>query len=198
MSDVNLVSFVESEFRVDSRLLASQLDHRHRTIFADILKYQSELEQLSLMQFETEAVKTEGSRGIKHHKCALLTEYQCYFVLTLMRNNDKVVALKLKLVKAFSNARKQLAERDLVRLEGKQIRRSETDAIKDLISYSKDKGSKTEDKWYYVNLTVMTNNAMGVRAGERDSMTARLLLILKMAETMIEVAIRDGMKAELS
>jgi hypothetical protein len=115
-----------------------------------------------------------------------------------MRNNDKVVKLKLNLVKAFSNARKQLAERDLARLEGKKVRRSETDAIKDLIAYAKGNGSKTADKWFYVNLTTMTNKVMGVEAGQRDFMDSRQLQLLKLAETMIEIAIRDGMKAELS
>jgi phage regulator Rha-like protein len=198
MQDSNLITLVQSEFRVDSRLLANQLDHRHRTIYESIVKYILELQELGLLPFETESVKEQGSRGAKLHKYYLLNEDQCYFVLTNMRNNDKVVRLKLNLVKAFSDARKQIAERDMVRLEGKKVRRSETDAIKDLITYAKGQGSTTDDKWFYINLTVMTNKIMGVKAGQRDFMDSRQLQLLKLAETMIEIAIRDGMKAELS
>jgi phage regulator Rha-like protein len=198
MSNTDLITLVQSEFRVDSRLLATQLDHRHRTIYESIVKYSKELQELGLLPVESESVKEEGNRGAKLHKFYLLNEDQCYFVLTNMRNNDKVVKLKLNLVKAFSNARKQLAERDLARLEGKKVRRSETDAIKDLIAYAKGNGSKTADKWFYVNLTTMTNKVMGVEAGQRDFMDSRQLQLLKLAETMIEIAIRDGMKAELS
>jgi phage regulator Rha-like protein len=199
MQDSNLITLVQSEFRVDSRLLATQLDHRHRTILENIDKHILELQELNPLPFETEKGIALATGGFaKATRYALLSEDQCYFVLTLMRNNDKVVRLKLNLVKAFSNARKQIAERDMVRLEGKKVRRSETDAIKDLITYAKGQGSTTDDRWFYVNLTVMTNNIMGVKAGQRDFMDSRQLQLLKLAETMIEIAIRDGMKAELS
>ena len=199
MSNSDLITLVQSKFRVDSRLLANHLDTRHRTILENIDKYIVELQELNALPFETEkgiALVTGGFA--KATRYALLSEDQCYFVLTLMRNNDKVVRLKLNLVKAFSNARKQIAERDMVRLEGKKVRRSETDAIKDLVSYAKAQGSTTADKWFYINLTAMTNKIMNVKAGQRDVMDSRQLQLLKLAETMIEIAIRDGMKAELS
>ncbi|OAD22122.1 hypothetical protein THIOM_002090 [Candidatus Thiomargarita nelsonii] len=59
----------------------------------------------SLPAFETEAVKTEGQRGIKHNKYALLDEDQTIFALTLSRNTPEVVQLKLELTTAFKNAR---------------------------------------------------------------------------------------------
>ena len=49
----------------------------------------------------------------------------------------------------------------------------------------------------YTNITKMTNKALGIEAGQRASMDARQLQILKLAETMVEIAIRDGLKAEL-
>jgi phage regulator Rha-like protein len=187
---------IKKELRIDSRLLAGQLDHRHRTIFASITKYEKELASLSLMRFETEAVKVEGERGYKIQKFALLTEDQCYFVLTLMRNNQNVVALKLKLVKAFRDARKQIANRDMARLSGKQVRRDETDAIKELVEYATTKGSKNA-QFYYPNITIMTNKVIGIDKGQRDTLDTRQLCVLQMIETAIRIAIGDGLREQL-
>jgi phage regulator Rha-like protein len=188
---------IKKEFRVDSRLLANQLDTRHRTIFESIIKYESELLSISLLPIQTESVKTENSRGAKIQKYALLNEDQCYFVLTLMRNNDKVVALKLKLVKAFRDARKQLAERDIARLEGKKVRRDETDAIKELVDYAIANGSENA-KFYYANITKMTNDVLGIDKGMRDTLDKRQLSVLAMIEISVSIAINDGLKAELT
>ena len=43
----------------------------------------------------------------------------------------------------------------------------------------------------------MTNTALGIEAGQRNTMDSRQLQLLKLAETLVEVAIRDGLKAEL-
>jgi phage regulator Rha-like protein len=187
---------IKKELRIDSRLLAGQLDHRHRTIFASITKYEKELASLSLMRFETEAVKVEGERGYKIQKFALLTEDQCYFVLTLMRNNQNVVALKLKLVKAFRDARKQIANRDMARLSGKQVRRDETDAIKELVEYATAQGAKNA-QFYYPNITIMTNKVIGIDKGQRDTLDTRQLCVLQMIETAIRIAIGDGLREQL-
>lgn len=187
---------IKKELRIDSRLLAGQLDHRHRTIFASITKYENELASLSLMRFETEAVKVEGERGYKIQKFALLTEDQCYFVLTLMRNNPNVVALKLKLVKAFRDARKQIANRDMARLHGKQVRRDETDAIKELVEYATAQGAKNA-QFYYPNITIMTNKVIGIDKGQRDTLDTRQLCVLQMIETSIRIAIGDGLREQL-
>jgi len=188
---------IKKEFRVDSRLLANQLDTRHRTIFESIIKYESELLSISLLPIQTESVKTENSRGAKIQKYALLNEDQCYFVLTLMRNNDKVVALKLKLVKAFRDARKQLAERDIARLEGKKVRRDETDAIKELVDYAIANGSENAN-FYYANITKITNDVLDIDKGMRDTLDKRQLSVLAMIEIAVRIAINDGLKAELT
>jgi len=191
MSDISL-NLISNEFRIDSRLLAPELNHRHRTILESLDKYKSQFESLGAFPFQTEM----GLNGGVPIRYALLNEDQCYFLLTLMRNNEHIVKSKLNLVKAFRDARKQLAERDIARLDGKQARRLETDAIKSLVEYAKASGSSKPDM-YYVTLTKMTNNALGIESGQRESMNARQLQLLKLAETIVEIAIRDGLKAEL-
>ena len=191
MNDISL-NLVSNEFRIDSRLLAPELNHRHRTILESLDKYKSQFDALGQLTFESEA-------GYQNAivRYALLNEDQCYFLLTLMRNNNHIVKAKLNLVKAFSDARKQLAERDIARLDGKQARRLETDAIKSLVEYAKASGSSKPDM-YYLSITKMTNKALGIESGQRDKMDARQLQLLKLAETLIEIAIRDGLKANLN
>jgi phage regulator Rha-like protein len=188
---------IKKEFRVDSRLLANQLDTRHRTILENIDKYSAELQSLSELPFKTESGEIRKQGGTSTIRYALLNEDQCYFVLTLMRNNDKVVALKLKLVKAFRDARKQIAERDIARLEGKKVRRDETDAIKELVDYAIANGSENA-KFYYANITKMTNDVLGIDKGMRDTLDKRQLSVLAMIEISVSIAINDGLKAELT
>ena len=182
----NLLNLVSNEYRVDSRLLAPELNYRHRIIIERVDQYSEQMKSLGLLPEFTEA-RLEGQHGGGATR---------YFLLTLMQNNSTAVKSKLKLVKAFRDARKQLAERDIARLDGKQVRRLETDAIKDLIEYAKASGS-SRPEMYYVSLTTMTNKSLGIESGQRDKMDARQLQLLKIAETLVEIAIRDGLKAEL-
>lgn len=190
MNELSL-NLLQSEFRVDSRLLAPELNHRHRTILESLDKYSSQFESLGQLPFETECGYNNSQV-----RFALLNEDQCYFLLTLMRNNNHIVSAKLKLVKAFRDARAQLALRDMARIEGKVVRRTETDAIKSLVEYATAKGSSNANM-YYANITKMTNSLLGVEKGQRDTLDHKSLQQIKIAETIVEMAIRDGLKADL-
>ena len=191
MNELSL-DLIKSEFRVDSRLLSPELNHRHRTILESIDKYKSQFESLGSLPFETEM----GSHGGVPVRFALLNEDQCYFLLTLMRNNNHIVAAKLKLVKAFRDARTQLALRDIARIEGKQVRHSETVAIRDLVEYARTNGSKNADM-YYMTITKMTNAALNIDTGQRDNLTVKQLDQVRIAETTVKITISDGLNAGL-
>lgn len=51
------ITRIKNELRTDSRLLASFLDHRHRTILENVDKYSAELLELGRLPFETEKGK---------------------------------------------------------------------------------------------------------------------------------------------
>jgi phage regulator Rha-like protein len=196
MTDIDIVR-IKNELRTDSRLLAGFLDHRHRTILENADKYTSELKQLGPLPFQTEkgtALKQGGFA--KATRYVLLNEDQCYFLLTLMRNNERVVAAKLALVKAFSEARAQIARRDLARLDGKEVRRMETDSIKALVEYASANGSKSPER-YFSNITKMTNSLLGIESGQRDNLSASELKQVAVVESIVDLAIRDGLKAEM-
>ena len=185
------IALIKSEFRVDSRLLSPELNHRHRTILENLDKYRSQFESLGHLPFQTEL----GYNNLPV-RFALLNEDQCYFLLTLMRNNDFVVDKKSKLVKAFREAKNQVTLRDMARIEGKAVRRTETDAIKSLVEYATAKGSSNANM-YYANITKMTNSLLGIEKGQRNTLDHKSLQQIKVAETIVEMAIRDGLKAEL-
>ena len=193
MQELSIVQ-LKSELRTDSRLLAGFLDHRHRTILENIDKYSAELRSISRLPFETGTLETRG--GVQSQRYAMLDEDQCYFLLTLMRNNERVVAAKLALVKAFKNARAQLALRDVVRLDGKLVRKAETDSIKLLVEYASANGSKSANR-YYTNVTKMTNTLLGIEAGQRETLDVNQLKQIAILESVVDIAIRDGVKAEL-
>lgn len=184
------------ELRADSRTFVSKMDIRHRQLMDNIRKYQDKFEELGLLPFQTEAVEEDGARGIKYQQYALLNEDQAYFLLTLSRNSDAVVSAKLALVKAFRQARGHIAKTETARIEGKKARSEETAAIAELVQYATDHGSESA-KMYYVSITKMTNKLLGLESGKRDSLPPHALDALRLAETMVDVAIRDGLRAGL-
>ena len=194
MNDISII-YSANELRTDSRDLASLLDHRHRTILENIDKYSDQLIELGPLPFQTEKGSALPQGGFaKETRFSMLNEDQCYFVLTLMRNNAHVVKAKLQLVKAFRDARTQLANRDIARVDGKQVRKLETKAISDLVEYAKAKGSKSAEL-YYANITKMTNSLLGIKAGERDNLDARTLGDIAVMEKIIANAVSDGINA---
>lgn len=194
MSEI-IISKIKNELRADSRTFAPKLGIRHRQLMDNIRKYEAQFLELGLLPFQTEA-RLEGQHGGGDVVYALLNEDQAYFLLTLSRNSDNVVAAKLALVKAFREARAHMARADSARIEGKKVRREETDAIKELVQYATDRGSESA-RMYYTTITKMTNSVLGIEAGQRDSLPPVQLDRLRLAETMIDVALRDGMRAGL-
>lgn len=105
----NVIQLVQSnsEPRVDSRQIAGRLGLAHPSTFRLIERYSEEMQRFGLVGFEIGAVKSPGGRGTKMQRFALLNEDQCYFLLSLSRNTQRVVGLKADLVAAFAEARRR-------------------------------------------------------------------------------------------
>ena len=95
-----------NEARADSRQIAEVLGNAHKNVISLLDDYNVEFSSLGVLAFETEKPPT-ASLGGRPQKYALLNEDQCYFLLTLVRNSDQVVKLKVALVQAFRRAREQ-------------------------------------------------------------------------------------------
>jgi phage regulator Rha-like protein len=98
----------DSNLVVDSRLIATALGVEHSDWFQNVVKkHQAQTEQaFGIIRFENGEIKGRGRR----EKFAYLTEDQSTFLMTLSRNTPEVIECKIRLVKAFSEAKKLLLE----------------------------------------------------------------------------------------
>ncbi|MDP9764908.1 Rha family transcriptional regulator [Deinococcus enclensis] len=93
----------KGELRMDSRALAERMDNQHASIVKLIDRNLGHFERFGGVGFEIQTLETKG--GKQESRCAYLNEDQCYFLLTLVRNNDKTVPMKADVVAAFAKAR---------------------------------------------------------------------------------------------
>ena len=91
----------KGEHWVDSRWLSDHLGTKRQSTFELIKNFRSDFEELGILRFETGEIKGRG----QPEKYALLNEDQSYLLLTYSRNTARVRSLKVKLVKAFREAR---------------------------------------------------------------------------------------------
>lgn len=96
---------------IDSRLIASELGLPHNTWMTNVVKkYQTKIEaNFGHLHFENGTV-TNSAGAVNKILFAWLTEEQSNFLMTLSRNTDQVVEAKIKLVKAFTEAKKLLVK----------------------------------------------------------------------------------------
>lgn len=108
-----MLTLIEDEPRVDSRLLAEQLGNQRKNSMSLIERYSEKFEEFGLLAFETEA-RPVGQHGGGDVRFALLNEDQAFFLLSLSRNTDRVVELKASLIMAFREARYGHASQALI------------------------------------------------------------------------------------
>jgi len=97
----------EEQLVVDSRLVAEELGIDHKPFIRTIRKYQSEFEEMGQLIFENTTV-TNSVGAVNQAIFCWLNEEQATYAMTLSRNTEKVRMCKRNLVKAFSEAKRQL------------------------------------------------------------------------------------------
>ena len=147
------LTLVKKERRADTRLLAQHLGNQHKNVFELVKNYKADFEQLGKVTFQTEALPSG-----QLEKFALLNEDQAYLLLTYSRNSAKVRALKVKMVKAFAEARHAAEVRQVEYLPAyHQLH----DAIKVAAN-----GSPNE-RFIHMNANKALNQLAGVESGQR-------------------------------
>ena len=148
-----------TEARIDSRLLAMQLDNQHRHVMALLDKYMGKVKTFGHVSFKN----ADGERkqgGGKAERYALLNENQAYFLLSLSRNTDIVVTLKAKLIRAFGQARRAA---DLHKTEYLPQYHQLHERLSTLAA-----GSSNE-RQVHMNVNKLLNKFAGIEAGQRAS-----------------------------
>lgn len=168
----------KGEPRVDSRVLAAGLGNKHRNVVELVERYLAQFRRLGIVPFQTE--KFDG-RG-RPERFALLNEDQAYFLLTLARNSEKVVELKVSLVAAFKEARAGTA----AQIEYMPGYHALHDRAHELAA-----GSPNE-RFVHMNLNKLVNKTAGIEAGVRaklpPAMKARVTVAQEVAMLALESA----------
>ena len=168
----------KTEPRVDSRLLAKQLGIKHPNLFAQVKTHKADFEQFGKVTFQTGALPSGQSE-----KFATLNEDQAYLLLTYRRNTAKVRALKIKLVKAFSNARRAAAVRQTEYLPSYHAM---SDRIHELAQ-----GSPNE-RFLHMNTAKLVNQVAGIEAGQRPGAPLPKQSVLAVAHMLAAGAIEQA------
>ncbi len=177
-----LVLTTSAEPRVDSRLLAKQLGGDHANVFELVTNYRTDFEQLGVVRFQTEK-PLPGSKGGRPERFTLLNEDQAYLLLTYRRNTAKVRALKVKLVKSFSSARRAATVRQT---EYMPAYHDLQDGIHALAA-----GSKNE-RFNHMNAAKAVNKAVGIEAGQRPGAALPTQSLLTVANMLAAGAVRSA------
>ncbi|MBP1925862.1 hypothetical protein J2Z76_001723 [Sedimentibacter acidaminivorans] len=107
--------------------------------------------------------------------------------MTLLRNNNIVVAFKKELVRQFYAMRKFIIERQSkewfeTRKHSKSTRMTESDTIKRFIEYARSQGSEHPNNYYRLYSTLV-NKTVGI--SKRDEATIVQLNNLTLVESII-------------
>jgi len=185
-----------------SLIISENIGIEHRAVISLIKKYQSRKILSSIKAFEMTKLNEVG----RHTEVAYLNENQALFVITLMKNSDKVLDFKEALVNAFIEKRNLLQHlmaqrKDVdwvgVREQTKVIRKECTDVIQRFINYAKEQGSKSAEK-YYMNFSRMELTGLFLMEQKypnaRDVMSIRQLHLIEMADEAIAISLSESMR----
>lgn len=177
-----------TEARIDSRQLAQGFGNKHRAVVALIDKYLDRFKSFGQVTFK----KADGERkqgGGMAERYALLNEDQAYLLLSLTRNSDVVVKLKVKLIRTFGEARRAAYLR---RTEYMPAYHAAHDRIKELTDGS------PHARYHHMNFNKLLNKLAGVQAGQRASAPAprqAMLIVGQMLALEAMQTARDGREA---
>lgn len=146
----------KDEPRIDSRLLAQHLGNTHKHVRELLTDYTADFRELGVLRFETAKPGRQGGRP-EHY--ALLNEDQAYLLLAYSRNTPKVRQLKIRLVKAFREARQA---QEMHRTDYLPTYAALHDEIQALAA-----GSANE-RFVHLNINKLINKAVGIEAGQRS------------------------------
>ena len=147
---------LKAEPRVDSRLLAKQMHKQHRSLFKLVKDYRADFERLGKVRFETGA--SPGSKTGQTERFALLNEDQSYLLLTYTRNTARTRELKVKLVKAFGEARRAAGQHQTEYLPTYHQLHDELHALA---------AGSVNERFVHMNVNRLINQVVGLDAGQR-------------------------------
>ena len=170
---------VKSEPRIDSRLLAQHLGNQHQHVRELLTGYVDDFRELGILRFQTGEIRGRG----QPERYALLNEDQAYLLLTYSRNTRRVRELKVRLVRAFREARQAA---DLSTAEYLPSYHALHDEIQALAEHS------ANARFVHMNLNKLVNRAVGIGAGQRQGLPVPRKSLLVVAQSVAASALRGA------
>lgn len=141
--DEEMVFKYRDEPYTTSEVISSKTGVEHQAVLKLIEKHGSRLETYGRVRFEIRPFKTAG--GMQKRRVYLLNEIQAIFLITMMRNTERVLDFKQELVRRFFLMRELISSRSAI----KTTTRSMTASIKFL--YGDNAGDAYRRKAELVN-----------------------------------------------
>ena len=173
---------VKAEPRIDSRLLALQLGNQHKAAMALIERYADKFKAFGQLPFKKE-VGDRAQGGGNPERFALLNEDQAFFLLALSRNNGRVVDLKVKLVKAFGEARRAAGQHGAEYLPTYHQLHDELHTLA---------AGSTHERHVHMNVNRLINKTVGLEAGQRSEAPMPAQSLLAVAQAVAVKAARGA------
>jgi phage regulator Rha-like protein len=178
VSDFTLIT-TTPEARIDSRVLAQHLHNKHQSLFELIKNYRADFEELGILRFQTGVIAGRG----QPEKFTMLNEDQSTLALSYSKNTPRVRQLKVKLVKAFGEARRAAYLRKTEYLPSYHRL---SDAIHNAAAGS------TNEKHVHGNVARLLNKTVGIEAGQRATASTSQQSYMVLAQDMAARAMQSS------
>lgn len=166
------------EPRIDSRLLAQSLGVQHESVAKTLNAYRADFETFGLFRFQIGEV-TCG----RPERYAMLNEDQAYLLLTYSRNTARVRELKVKLVKAFGEARKAATQRSTEYLPTYHDLHDQIGLLA---------ADSCNARFVHMNVNKLINSVAGIDSGERGRVAMPTQSLLITAQNIATKAMRGA------
>lgn len=172
---------------------------RNKGLYKELMEIGGELHLSNYM------VKSKYTDSQNRVQTEYLLTRDGFSLVTMSLKGKKALIWKLKYIDAFNKMeafiREKLSSEWLqTRKNGKLIRRNETDNLSELVLYAISQGSKTYEKnpkLIYKHYSTLANNAVGIKTGQREYVTRKVLDTIAFIEDMILNTVKEEMDKDI-
>lgn len=206
-----IVHVSKKEVFTDSKVISDMLEVNHRDLLRtinEIIKRQKNSAHASALKHPQKFIESSFTNKMgREYKMYNLNE-QAYMKLAMhLRGYEKAEQVQDAIIEAFSMMKDALLNHQntswlSARDETKEIRKAETDTIKEFVDYATSQGSKSAFR-YYSNITKMTNKALELLIQVKNGQPLRHLAsimelgFIQMLDYRAMQAIENGMAEKL-
>jgi Rha family phage regulatory protein len=182
---------------VSSRTVAEKFEKDHKNVLQTIENLMPQIRSAEKSAHLFYASTYEDS--YKRQQKEYLMNRDGFSLLAMGFTGSAALQWKLKYIKVFNDMESFIKERQssewlMTRKQGKLIRRSETDTIANLVEYAEVQGSRNMRKQAYNIYSKLVNSLVGIEAGQRETVSFKVISTIGFLEDMILHTIDEEMQ----